>query len=145
MNQIYNKCQLNSTASIKGILNIPQVVTKEVEVPGPEIIVNNIYSLTPKPIGTWINGKTIYRQVVHDVGHGLDKPFGINGPNEVETYINIKMICYDGIRFYDSNYGVIMLKVNENNVISFNAGTMANTIKDFTKDLIIEYTTVDTT
>lgn len=142
MNQIYNSNQINS-ASITAELSIPQTVIKEVEVPGPEIIVNNIYTTKPTPIGTWIDGKTIYRQVVPDVGHGLDVTFGVVGPSNVETYINIKMVIHSGVKSYSDSYGVFMLSVNENNQIVFSSGSMASAIKDFIKDLIIEYTTTD--
>ena len=119
-NGLFEKAQLakekSENAKIKEneILNdYENTINEEVVGSREQITANNAtYSTSEQVIGTWINGKNIYRKVVPVTITGVT-PHGISNMDvlvkySLTWYDIVDNAWYDRLRLWEDNYGVAM-------------------------------------
>ena len=93
-------------------------------------IVDTTYSIGESVVGTWIDGRTIYRQVVPymDIMPGLSGWIGVLGVTGVDMVVGIRTIVNEGSagRTYGQRDGYFCEADPENNIIRVYNSTQYN-------------------
>lgn len=111
---------------------------KTIKLANDTYLVNDLYSITEKRVGTWINGKPIYRKVVH-----LTTVAGVNSfgtISNLDELIDIKGAFTDGYNklpsnFYFNQNSYIITWINQTVLYYWCEGYVG-----FNGNIVIEYT-----
>lgn len=100
---------------------------------------SDIYSTTEQAIGTWIDGKPIYRKVIVDTTNNTDYSI-THGISNIDQITCVYGICDDDTNFipfgFSANTDYAFASATKTNILI----RVASEYADYTKNIIIEYT-----